>query len=64
MFTSQYYPDQLWDPPNHLIQWVPGALSPVIEWLEREADHSLPTSAKAKKIFVFVYYKTQFICNL
>jgi hypothetical protein len=27
------------------IQWVPGALSPEVKWLGREADHSLPNSA-------------------
>jgi hypothetical protein len=34
------------------IQWVPGALSPWVERPGREADHSPPTSAKVKKMWV------------
>jgi hypothetical protein len=32
------------------IQWIPGALSPVLKWPELEADHSPPTSAEVKKM--------------
>jgi hypothetical protein len=30
------------------IQWVPAALSSEVKWQEREADHSLPSSAEVK----------------
>jgi hypothetical protein len=35
------------------IQWVPGALSPVIKGLGHEADHSPPTSAEVKKTWIY-----------
>jgi hypothetical protein len=35
------------------IQWVPGAVSPGVKRLEREADHSPPTSAKVKKMCIY-----------
>jgi hypothetical protein len=35
------------------IQWVPGALSPGIERLGREADHSPPASAAVMKMFIY-----------
>jgi hypothetical protein len=35
------------------IQWVPGAPFPRVKQPEREADHSTPTSAKVKKIWVY-----------
>jgi hypothetical protein len=35
------------------IQWVPGALSPVVKWPEHEADRSPPTSAEVKKIWIY-----------
>jgi hypothetical protein len=35
------------------IQWVPGALSPGVKRLEREADHSPPASAEVKKIWIY-----------
>jgi hypothetical protein len=34
-------------------QWVPGALSPGVERPGREADHSLPTSAEVKKMWIY-----------
>jgi hypothetical protein len=34
------------------IQWVLGALSPVVKWLGHEAHYSHPTSAKVKKTWV------------
>jgi hypothetical protein len=34
------------------IQWVPGALSPGVKRPGREADHSLPTSAEVKKMWI------------
>jgi hypothetical protein len=38
-------------PPIH---WVPGALSPGVKRQEREADHSPPTSVKAKKTLIYI----------
>jgi hypothetical protein len=35
------------------IQWVPGALSPGIKRLGREADHSPPISAEVKKTWLY-----------
>jgi hypothetical protein len=35
------------------IQWVPGDLSLRIKKQEREADHSPPTSAEVKKIWIY-----------
>jgi hypothetical protein len=36
-----------------LIQWVQGSLSPGVKWPGREADHSPPASAEAKKIRIY-----------
>jgi hypothetical protein len=35
------------------IQWVPGALSSGVKRGGREADHSPPSSAKAKKMWIY-----------
>jgi hypothetical protein len=35
------------------IQWVPGALSPGVKRQGREADHSPPTSAEVKKMWIY-----------
>jgi hypothetical protein len=35
------------------IQWVPGALSSGIKRQGREADHSTPTSAEVKKMWIY-----------
>jgi hypothetical protein len=35
------------------IQWIPGALFPGVKRQEREADHSSPTSAEVKKIWIY-----------
>jgi hypothetical protein len=35
------------------IQWVPGALSPGVKRPGREADHSPPTSAEVKKMWIY-----------
>jgi hypothetical protein len=35
------------------IQWVPGALSPGVKQPVREADHSPPTSAVVKKMWIY-----------
>jgi hypothetical protein len=35
------------------IQWILGALSPGIKWLEREADHSPPSNAEVKNAWSY-----------
>jgi hypothetical protein len=35
------------------IQWVPGALSPAVKRPGLEADHSSPTSAETKKMWIY-----------
>jgi hypothetical protein len=42
--------------PTHCpIQWVPGALTPVVKRSEHEADHSPPSSAEAKIHGTYLY---------
>jgi hypothetical protein len=41
-------------PAQPLIQWVAGALSPGVKNLQREADHSAPTSAEVKKMWISI----------
>jgi hypothetical protein len=38
---------------THLIQWVPGALSPEVERPRREEHHSPPESAEDKKRWIY-----------
>jgi hypothetical protein len=45
IFSSPDRPDRLWGPP---IRWVPGVKRP-----GREVDHSPPTSAKVKKMWIY-----------
>jgi hypothetical protein len=52
IFCSPRRPDRLWGPPNHSIQWVPGALAPEVKWLGRETDNS-PASAEVKKMWIW-----------
>jgi hypothetical protein len=40
-------------PTQPSIEWVPGALSPGVKRRGREADHSPPTSAEVKKIWIY-----------
>jgi hypothetical protein len=40
-----YYTDQFWGPSTVHVQWVPGLLSPDLNWLGHETDHSLPANA-------------------
>jgi hypothetical protein len=40
-------------PTEPRIQWVPGALSPEVKWPGREADHTPPSSAEVKKIWIY-----------
>jgi hypothetical protein len=35
------------------IQWVPGVPSPGVKWPVREVDHSPPTSAEVKKMWIY-----------
>jgi hypothetical protein len=35
------------------IQWISGALSPVVKRPGRESDHSIPASAEVKKIWIY-----------
>jgi hypothetical protein len=35
------------------IQWVPGALSPEVKRVGSEADHSLPSGAEVKKMWIY-----------
>jgi hypothetical protein len=37
---------------QHPIQWVPGALSPWVKRLGPDIDHSPPTSAEVKKMWI------------
>jgi hypothetical protein len=39
-------------PPN---QWVPGTISLAVKRQGREAEHSPPTSAKVKKMWIYAY---------
>jgi hypothetical protein len=41
-------------PTQPSIQWVPGALSPVVKLQGRETDHSPPASAQVKKMWVYI----------
>jgi hypothetical protein len=52
IFSSPPSPDWLWGPPNLL--WVPGALSPGVKRLGREADNSPPASAEVKKMWIYI----------
>jgi hypothetical protein len=49
IFSSPSRPDRLWGP----IQRVPGALSPGVKRPGHEADHSPPTSAEVKKMWIY-----------
>jgi hypothetical protein len=53
IFTSPHRPDRLWDPPNLVSIVYLEALSPGLKRQGREADHSPPTSAEAKKTWIY-----------
>jgi hypothetical protein len=42
----------LW-PTQSPIQWLPGALFPVVKHLGSEADHSLPSSAEIRNVWCY-----------
>jgi hypothetical protein len=48
LFSTPQRPDRLWGSTHPPIQWVPGDLSPEVKRPGSEADHSPPSSAKAK----------------
>jgi hypothetical protein len=54
IFTSPYRPGRLWRPPNLLFNVYRG-LFPRLKRPERETDHSLPTSAEVKKIWIYTF---------
>jgi hypothetical protein len=53
IFCSQQRPDRLWGPTHPPIQWVTVALSTGLKRLGRESDHSPPTSAEVKKMWIY-----------
>jgi hypothetical protein len=42
-------------PTQPSIEWVPEALSQGVKQLVREADHSPPTSAEVKKMWLYTF---------
>jgi len=44
--SSAKFPEQFLGCTQPPAQWVKGALAPTIEWPGREANHTLPSSAK------------------
>jgi hypothetical protein len=52
IFSSPRRPDRLRPTQPH-IQWIPGALSSGVKRPGREADHSPPTSAEVKEIWIY-----------
>jgi hypothetical protein len=53
IFTPPCCPDQLWGPPNLLSNGYWGALAPGVKQWGHEADHSPPTSAEVKKMWLY-----------
>jgi hypothetical protein len=53
IFTSPFRPDRLWGPFRLLSNGYNGALSPGVKRPGSEADHSPPTSAEVKKMWVY-----------
>jgi hypothetical protein len=51
-FSSPQSPNWLWDPPQP-IKWVPGVLSQEAKQLGSETDHSLPSSAEVKDMWIY-----------
>jgi hypothetical protein len=47
-------------PTQHSIKWVPGAVSPGVKQPGREADHSPPTNAEVKKMWIYIYTSPAF----
>jgi hypothetical protein len=53
IFSSPCLPDRLWGRPNLLSNGYWGIISPGVKRPELEADHSPPTSAEVKKIWIY-----------
>jgi hypothetical protein len=52
IFTSPCRPDQLWGPPNFLSNGYQGFF-PGVKWHGGEADHTPPSSAEVKEVWIF-----------
>jgi hypothetical protein len=53
IFTSLRLPDRLWGPPNLLSNGYRGFFSWGVKRPGREADHSPPTVAEVKKMWIY-----------
>jgi hypothetical protein len=53
IFTSACHPDRLWGPPSLLSNWYQRLFHQGVKKPWREADHSPPTRAKVKKMWVY-----------
>jgi hypothetical protein len=53
IFSFPNRPDRLWDPPNLLCNEYRGLLYPGVKRPGREVDHSPPTSAEVKKMWIY-----------
>jgi hypothetical protein len=51
IFSTSSRPAQ--GPTQPPIQWVPGALSPEVNWSGREANHSPPATADVKQMWLY-----------
>jgi hypothetical protein len=54
IFSSSCRPDCPLGSTHPPIKWVPGTLSPGVKRRGRETDHSPPTSAEVKKMWIYI----------